>query len=511
MARELAYEIGQASDKGKQRDHNEDSLDLYEPKDPDQLESRGRLFVVADGMGGHEAGAVASDRACRKITEQYYYSDLSLSVPASLKKAFETANTEVFRLSQTKGRWRGMGTTAVAAVLKGDDELCVAHVGDSRAYLVRGEEIRQITRDHSWVQQRIDDGLSPDAAQAEARKRRRMGAITRSLGRRPRVDVDVLRGEGIQPGDILVLCSDGLSDLVSDREIWRVVTRCRSQRAAEQLIGLANHRGGRDNITVLIVKVIDPEQEEEAQTQERTPPFPVPVALILAVLGATVAMGFAFSRGWLPISVPTPSVSAPPTVSLSAVSPGEQVHVEILPPQSSPPATTGRNGPSGPAPTYTPAPIPAGYQEPAVALLEPSDGAVMTQGEKGVVLRWTGEGTLLSDQYYVVHLHWSFQGQRRCWSFGTKETKVLLSGRLFAEPHLYGTPCTEDHSSQGSHLAAPVPRYSDKVVFEWAVSVSRLVRGNPEDGQWAELNRTETQDFTWASMPTPTPQKPPHG
>jgi len=240
-------DVGQLTHPGRKRDHNEDSLGFFQPEDPEQLAERGAIYIVADGMGAHEAGAVASDRAWRKVIDEYYYGDSSLGIKESLTRAIKIANEEIYGLASRNPTWAGMGSTIVAAILRREKELYVANVGDSRAYLVRRDEIRRITRDHSWMQQQVDRGeLTPE----QARRHPRRSVITRCLGRRPDVEVDVFEAE-FQPDDKLILCSDGLSDVVRDEEIKMIVSSYSPQEAVQKMIDLANHRGGPDNITTI--------------------------------------------------------------------------------------------------------------------------------------------------------------------------------------------------------------------------------------------------------------------
>ncbi|GAF83454.1 unnamed protein product, partial [marine sediment metagenome] len=116
MAGKIKFEVGKASHPGRKRDHNEDSLGFFEPEDPDQLAERGAIYIVADGMGGHEAGAVASDRAWRKVIDEYYYGDPALGIKESLERAIKIANEEIYGLASRNPTWAGMGSTIVAAV-----------------------------------------------------------------------------------------------------------------------------------------------------------------------------------------------------------------------------------------------------------------------------------------------------------------------------------------------------------------------------------------------------------
>ncbi len=425
MAGKIKFEVGKASHPGRKRDHNEDSLGFFEPEDPDQLAERGAIYIVADGMGGHEAGAVASDRAWRKVIDEYYYGDPALGIKEGLERAIKIANEEIYGLASRNPTWAGMGSTIVAAVLHGENELYVANIGDSRAYLVRADEIRQITKDHSWVQQQIDAAnLTPE----EAKRHPRRSAITRSLGRRPDVQVDVFEEE-FQPDDKLILCSDGLSDVVRDEEIAKIASSYKAQEAVQKMVDLANHRGGPDNITAIALSY---------PTGIAAPPG---VLKWLAGLGifAVVAMGAIVALKYL-IGPPTPSPT-PPIISLASPSPTTLVPLTPTPvpstptpaasptrstPLTTPPTTTPvpltptptteviptstlvpSPGPpaivtTSPAPSATTlAPSPTPTLLPAPTLSEPVDEVEFVRGQE-VVLRWEWTETLGPDMRFSV-------------------------------------------------------------------------------------------------------------
>jgi serine/threonine protein phosphatase PrpC len=233
------------SHQGCHRDGNEDFVGAFAPTDPDE---RGPLFVVADGMGGHAAGEVASRMAVETVFQSWTAG--ALSAPHQmLRNAVRGANSTVFSASLDHDR-RGMGTTLTALTLAGTESI-VAHVGDSRAYMVRGRDCSQLTSDHSRVGEMLRMRLiTPEqAANHPARSQ-----LTRSLGAAPAVQVDVVRTQ-LVTGDGFVLCSDGLWDLVSRPEIAEAVAAAPAE-AADTLIGAALERGAPDNVTVLVVKVL---------------------------------------------------------------------------------------------------------------------------------------------------------------------------------------------------------------------------------------------------------------
>ena len=234
---------------GQVRELNEDSYGIVEEYDiSDKAVARkGWLYAVADGMGGHAAGEVASQQAIESLFE-HYYADLELATSKSLQEAVARANETIF--SRSSGDKAGMGTTLVAAVIK-KDHLWVLNVGDSRSYLVRPGEITQITHDHSWVGQQVEAGI---LTEEQARQHIYRNVITRSLGNTPTIEIDLFERE-VKAGDILLLCSDGLTNMVSDKEIAEAFDEASLEDAVQRLVNLANARGGPDNITVVAVQL----------------------------------------------------------------------------------------------------------------------------------------------------------------------------------------------------------------------------------------------------------------
>ncbi len=244
-----------ASDVGRVRTNNEDSF----LADPDL-----GIFAVADGMGGHASGEVASRLAVESLSEslararQEKDANLSadhtaiLSSPANLLvNSIRLANQKIYKSAQENKEYKGMGTTLVAVYFSTTPSL-VAHVGDSRLYHLRGQAVRQITEDHSWVWEQYKQGLIAREAIATSPHK---NIVTRALGIQPTVDVDIQDLE-LERGDFLLLCSDGLSDLVRDEEMIVASRNAKDlERHCNGLVRLANSRGGKDNITVLLIQV----------------------------------------------------------------------------------------------------------------------------------------------------------------------------------------------------------------------------------------------------------------
>jgi len=243
------------SDVGRKRKGNEDSLFV----NPEQ-----HLFVVADGMGGHAAGEVASKVAVDAINEFVCLTggdeeitwpfglDENISYDGNrLKTAIRYANRKVLEATKERSEYEGMATT-VAAVLVDGEGANLGHVGDSRVYLVRDGKITQLTSDHSWVNEQIQSGvISPDQARTHPLR----NVVTRALGGKPDLQVD-MQLHKIKSGDILLLCSDGLTTMIADDEIARVVADAGGEveKAAQALVASANAKGGEDNITVLLLR-----------------------------------------------------------------------------------------------------------------------------------------------------------------------------------------------------------------------------------------------------------------
>ena len=232
------------SDVGRQREHNEDDYGVGEGHQATEL---GSVFVVCDGMGGHEAGEIASHMAVENIITAFYaLKDEERSVALSL--AFESANAGIFN-EGTRTR-TSMGTTGVAAVINGDT-CTIANVGDSRAYLIRGNDIRQISRDHSLVNEQVAAGM---LSVSDAEKMYYRHVITRALGHQPDVVVDLFSFT-VEQNDRILLATDGLINHVDDAELLSIVGQATGADAVERLIDMANERGGSDNITALLVTI----------------------------------------------------------------------------------------------------------------------------------------------------------------------------------------------------------------------------------------------------------------
>ena len=234
--------VGGASDAGKVRLVNQDAYWVGE------VPGKGTLAVVADGMGGHQTGEVASQQAVKTFRESFDRS--RATPPAAMARASQAANLEIYEYALEHPEHRGMGTTLTTVLI--DDQIAiVGHVGDSRAYLVRDGQIEQLTHDHSWVADRVRQGL---LTEDEARRHRWRNVITNALGATTAFKLDLHHFE-LREGDRLLLCSDGVSMLLSELMMLQVVDGHDPQQAAERLIEEANDRGSPDNVTAVVLHV----------------------------------------------------------------------------------------------------------------------------------------------------------------------------------------------------------------------------------------------------------------
>lgn len=247
----------QITDTGKVRDHNEDAIG-----------SNGDvgLYVVADGMGGYNAGEVASGIAVKTVLELVTEACLRerradndaptgmMRQSIILRDAIMRANKIIYNTAQTQKQCEGMGTTLVACLFW-DNRVSIAHVGDSRFYRLRGDRFQQLTMDHSLLQELVDRGFY---SQEEASRSTNRNYVTRALGVEPNVEVE-MHEEKVQPGDHYLLCSDGLPDMVEDEDIHLTINTfdANLDMVGKQLVQLSNDHGGRDNISLVLVRVLE--------------------------------------------------------------------------------------------------------------------------------------------------------------------------------------------------------------------------------------------------------------
>lgn len=236
------------TDLGRVRENNEDKFEYYMPEDDGTLATRGQLFVVCDGMGGHAAGQIASELAAKTFIDVYFHHP-STEVEAALRGAVSAANRFVLDVSRAVPGRQGMGTTLTGLALV-QDQAFVAQVGDSRAYRFRDGQLEMLTTDHTWVEDAVAQGIARETAEAHPYRH----VLTRAVGTEDDVQIDVFRHE-VRIGDTFLLCSDGLLNHVPDSVIGDHLGSYTPAEATWRLVGRALMEGGSDNTTVLIVRI----------------------------------------------------------------------------------------------------------------------------------------------------------------------------------------------------------------------------------------------------------------
>lgn len=306
------------SDIGKKRANNEDFCGAFEPKTRRELNQSGRLYVVADGLGGHERGEVSSKYAVETLLKVYYEAS-NIPPEKRLRDIIQQINQNLYAYAKENlGAGEKTGTTLVAAVVR-NGKLLVANVGDSRAYLLRDGKIEQITRDHTLVGELVRAGT---LTEEEARESKYRNRLSRSVGSDPKLEVDIHPPIPLRRGDIILLCTDGLTGYATPQDILGAA-HGNPQEIVERLIRFANDRGGADNITVSAIQY----------GEKFTLPFALPIRRLALVGAGMLALAAFVLLGWFGTSfltdylaTPTPTLTATftpspsPTASPSATS-----------------------------------------------------------------------------------------------------------------------------------------------------------------------------------------------
>ena len=244
-------EVASLSDVGCQRENNEDSYLYWEPAGDEEFQRKGRLAVIADGMGGHEGGQEASRLAVETVRE-VYEAAAGDDPQVTLVDSFAQAHARIQEYAEQNPAFQGMGTTCTALVLRGR-QLYFAHVGDSRLYLVRDARILRLTRDHSYVGRLVESGI---VRAEDAEKHPQRHILTAALGAGREVAIDsAAQAVTLLEGDDLLLCTDGLWGVVTDEELETTVTANTPAECCAALVKLARQRGGPDNITLQVLRV----------------------------------------------------------------------------------------------------------------------------------------------------------------------------------------------------------------------------------------------------------------
>lgn len=245
----IDYRAVALTDVGAVRDNNEDHLLFIRPFDLKTRASHGCLAVVADGMGGYSYGELASKMATEIITRNYF--DTEHNIVNALRRSFEKANKAIFQKASKDPRFKGMGTTCTAVVLL-NEQIYLGHVGDSRAYLLKGDQVIQLSNDHTLVQHLLNTG---QITQEESLSHPQRNVVTSAMGTAAKLQADFMKHDlRFEIGDKLLICSDGLYEYVKAEELRQILDNNKLNQASQALINLAKQRGGHDNISVLIVE-----------------------------------------------------------------------------------------------------------------------------------------------------------------------------------------------------------------------------------------------------------------
>jgi protein phosphatase len=258
----LGYELldhAALTDVGVRRSHNQDAYGVFPANSLEVWQERGHIFLVADGMGAHAVGELASELAADLIVHTYQ-KHASTGPVAAIRRAFTEANATIHQRGQQNREFQGMGTTSTACFIR-PEGVWIGHVGDSRAYRIREDTIQQLSFDHSlqWELARRQQ-VAPDRIAGVP-----SNVIVRSLGPEPNVQIDIEGPHPLKPNDIFIMCSDGLSNQLTDQEMGAAFSHLPLAEACKFCVDLANLRGGPDNITVVAVRVADPQREKSQE------------------------------------------------------------------------------------------------------------------------------------------------------------------------------------------------------------------------------------------------------
>jgi len=254
------------TDMGNVRKNNEDAGTYVKIADENIANEKGSMLLVADGMGGHNAGEVASKIAMETVSEEYFKKGSNAEKEKALANAFVAANKKIFNMSQADESYKGMGTTCTVLIITGQ-QVYFAHAGDTRAYILKDNKITQITEDHTYVQQLVNNG---DITAAEADVHPQRNVLINAMGTKPTLRVDTGKMKlTFNENDKLLLCSDGLHDYLSDAELADAMQKDDLQEIANYLVAEAKRRGGKDNITVALAqKIMKATQNETKLTRD---------------------------------------------------------------------------------------------------------------------------------------------------------------------------------------------------------------------------------------------------
>lgn len=490
-----------ASNPGKTGKQMEDANILFNAPASPVLGGEISIALVADGIGGQKGGEEASRIALETI-KNHFLSNPTSDVLRAIADALEAAHAAIKERQEADPSLLGMGSTATVAVIA-SDRLFVGSVGDSRAYLLRKEEFKRITNDHTWVQEALDLGrISP----AEALVHPNRHVLRRYLGMQGALAVDLRPAEYLWPGETVLLCTDGLTDLVPDSTIKDVVTSKTPQEAAKKLVGLALEGGGYDNITVMILKIPESGGALISAPVGWKSILSSPIGMGALVLGNVLLLcivAFLFLRVFGPSSSegPTPTIEVAKAVFGVTRSPIPQVGVGA-----------GTTAPTvTPLPTFTPPPPTPNWTPPPPPVLRtPPNGYLFSGPEANVVFSWDSVGTLPQDIYYVLTIR-KFVGNNLVLDYKhwTKETKVQLDPAFYSAFYAFSGSDFQlamkitGNGSTGigtTQLIAPAR-------FDAFVTLYRLTIENPDGTKGGTPLGSDGPplSFFWGTPSTPTP------
>jgi len=345
---EELLDVAGLTDVGMRRSNNQDSFRLLMAPSADQWHRRGHVFLVADGMGAHAVGELASKMAVDTIPHTYHKL-ANIPYQQAIAKAVQDANSLIYNRGKANQEFKGMGTTSTTLVLLPQGAV-IAHVGDSRAYRVRNGQVEQLSFDHSLAWELV---RRRQLTLEQARTMVPSNVITRSLGPDPEVQVDIEGPHSVEPGDVFVLCSDGLSGQVTDPEIGALARHLPALEACQALIDMANLRGGPDNITLIIVRVGDESGANNNRSLETSSAPPGNRSARCMILGiglvlASLLMGIVGQFTGLKPAAMWSSAAVGILLGLAAMTAGlliKRWNEPALPDESAPPLTAYRHAP----------------------------------------------------------------------------------------------------------------------------------------------------------------------
>jgi protein phosphatase len=462
--------IGKCENAGKTSKNMEDRSECFVAPASGSLGAQVTVAVVADGIGGQAAGEEAS-RICIETIKAYFLKNRVSEPLKSISSAVEAAHNAILQHKGADPKLAGMGTTMTLAMVI-SNRVFVASLGDSRAYIVRKNEINQLSEDHTWVQEAL---VANRISVEEAKIHPNRNILKRYLGMPGTFTLDETREVAFGLGDTLLLCTDGLTDLVEDKELQSTVTSRTPESAAKKLVDRALERGGFDNISVVIVQFPGPTNPALDFKKRIAPLSESPIAIGVIAFVAILLIGFLvfvfFRDNTAFVSQPVPTFD---TKANAAIIPTPSVQ---LPQIASGPTVT-------PFATFTPAPTSTPYSPPTPGISSPRDGQAFEGNTPNVTLIWTG-AELPENVFYVVTLSRSASGAKTQSSeYTLRENRMQVPPREFSSMPAGG-----------------------EVKFDWNVSIRRTLKVNVDGTKdWDPTLKVPSVNasFVWR-IPTPTP------